>query len=141
MYNYTIITLNGENMATIRKNLSKERFVKMENKIFTIDKSLVCDGAKVLYGFLATFPNGKKITDSYVLKSLNMSDRTLRKYKSELKKVGLVHIERNGPRDYDLYIGTLEVDARTVMDYWEYMSDDKPLNMDDINRIRNNKSN
>ena len=140
VYNYTIKTATGANMAVIRKNLSKKRFTKIENKVFALDKSLVCDGAKVLYGFLTTFRDGKKITDSYVIKSLGISDRTLVKYKRELKRVGLIHIQRNGPKDYDLYIGTLEVDALTVMEMWDEIGDGEPLTMEDVKRIRKERS-
>jgi len=64
----------------IYRYMPKQNYTKFDNVVMTIDRSVLIDGAKVLYGYLAHFPNGKKITHSYIKKVLGMSQSSLEKY-------------------------------------------------------------
>jgi hypothetical protein len=101
----------------IKKSLPREKYVKISNDVWSIlDLS---DGAKVMYGFLASLPNGKTIHDGYISKSLGVSSRTVTNRKQELVKLGLLLMVQLSPRVYDLYIGFPGMPASRVKQLWE----------------------
>ena len=125
-------------MAKIFKYLPYEKFTKIENDIFRIKKSELCDGSKVMYGFVAGFQNGRDISDQYILKSLEVSVNSLKKYKRELKKLDLIHIERINRTKYDMYIGYLDFPASKVFEHWNELNsrEGKALSLNDIDNMR-----
>ena len=106
-----------EKCMHIKKSLPRDNFTKISNKIW-VDENLT-DGAKVLYGFLASLPNGKTIHDNYIAKCLGIADRTIKYRKKELKDAGLILLVPLAPRIYDLYIGSYSCPASKVKEIWE----------------------
>lgn len=101
----------------IKKSLPRDNFTKMSNTIFT--HSGISDGAKVLYGFLSSLPNGKTIHDGYLIKTLGLSSAVLTRRKKELKDSGLILMEPLAPRVFDLYIGYPGMPASRVKELWD----------------------
>jgi hypothetical protein len=101
----------------IKKSLPRERFTKISNEVWC-DETLT-DGAKVLYGFLASLPNGKTIHDGYIVKCLGTSSAMVTRRKRELKEAGLLLMVQLAPRVYDLYIGYPGYPASRVQAVWE----------------------
>jgi hypothetical protein len=101
----------------IKKSLPREKFTKISNKLWTNPN--LSDGAKVMYGFIASLPNGKTIHDGYLTKSLGLSDRTVNYRKKELKDAGLLLMVQLAPRVYDLYVGHPDLLADEVRLLWE----------------------
>ena len=127
-------------MATIYKYLPKEGYTKVDNKIFTIERKLLSDGAKVMYGFLASMQIGSKITDNYIVKSLDIGLSALKKYKRELKALDLIVVDRVGLNQYEMYIGSTVLRASIVKQYWEVKNDSKQTSLEDLEKLRNNTS-
>lgn len=100
----------------IKKGLPTGNFTKINNAFWTLD---ISDGAKVLFGFLVSLPNGKTIHDGYLAKCLGVSGKTISNRKRELKGVGLILMVQLAPRVHDLYIGCGEFNALQVKDRWE----------------------
>lgn len=125
-------------MARIFKYLPHDNYTKMDNNVARIEKNRLCDGAKVLYMFLAGFRNGKMIQDSYILQSLEISRNSLDKYKRQLKKLDLIYIERISSRSYNLYLGYTDFPASKVYEYWYEIDHEKgkPLTLEEIIKIR-----
>ena len=99
-------------MAVIRKGLPNTKrgdWTKYDNQVFRI-KGLT-DGAKVLYGFLASLRSGDEFTDTFVMNGLHISQKTLTNRKRELKELGLILIEKTGLRGYVMYIGYVGFNA------------------------------
>jgi len=105
----------------IKRSLPREKFTKISNTLWT--DALLSDGAKVLYGFLVSLPNGKTIHDGYIAKCLNLSNRSVSYRKKELKKAGLILLVPLAPRVCDLYIGYPDLPASKVRDIWEKDND------------------
>ena len=127
-------------MALIKKYLPNKDYSKIDNKVATIDRGSVCDGAKVLYLYLAGFKNARRITDNYVLSVLNISENTLVKYKKQLKDADLILIDHIAGREYDMYIGSTQFPASKVKEYWDTLESEeakqKPLTLEDLKRLR-----
>lgn len=105
----------------IKKSLPRDKFTKISNLVFS--NAQLSDGAKVLYGFLASMPNGKTIVDNYILKALGISQPVLTRRKKELKDVGLILMVQLAPRVHDLYIGFPGFSAAMVKAAWEDSND------------------
>jgi|TARA_B110000902_G_scaffold198371_1_gene225164 hypothetical protein len=101
----------------IKKSLPRDKFTKISNLIFS--DPMLSDGAKVLYGFLASMPNGKTIVDGYILKALKVSQPVLTRRKKELKDSGLIMMVQLAPRVHDLYIGFPGCSALMVKNAWD----------------------
>lgn len=101
----------------IKKSLPREKFTKVPNELWALED--LSDGAKVMYGFIASLPNGKTIHDGYISKSLNISGRTVTNRKTELVGKGLLLMDQLAPRVYDLYIGYPGMPAARVKQLWE----------------------
>lgn len=101
----------------IKKGLPNESFTKVDNSLWA--RTDISDGALRLYGFIASLPNGKVITDSYICKSLGWCQRTVTNKKRELKEVKLLLLVQLAPRVYDLYLGYSKYDANQVRAFWE----------------------
>ena len=102
-------------MIVIRDSIN-HRYTKVDKNVFILRG--LTDGAKVLYGYLAGLPTGRNFSDSYILKALGISRRTLANRKRELKDMGLILIEQVSPRNYMLFVGTTEKRANQVRDEW-----------------------
>lgn len=76
-------------------------------------------GAKVLYCFLASMQNGKRISREYIAKSLGISTRTVSTQIAELEKRNLLVLDRVGAKEYDCYLGTSRTTASNTMRYWK----------------------
>ena len=100
----------------IKKSLPSTSYTKVDNAIWA--NPTLSDGAKVLYGFLASLPNGKTIYDGYLVKCLGIAPRTLTNRKKELKDAGLILMDRLAPNVYDLYVGSLQLNANQVKNIW-----------------------
>ena len=101
----------------IKKSLPDSRFTTVDNKII-VDIELR-DGAFRLYSFLISLPNGKVITDAYIMKVTEWSQRTVTNRKKELKDKGLLLMVKIAPRVHDLYLGHSNYSAHMVRDMWE----------------------
>jgi DNA-binding MarR family transcriptional regulator len=124
---------------TIYKFLPKKNYTKFDNRVITIDRSILLDGSKVLYIFLASLKNGKKITHGYIMKSLGISQNTLEKYIRQLKKLDLIEMVRVAPKTYECYIGSMELSASIVRKMWSTLSEEKATDtytLEDIERLR-----
>lgn len=123
-------------MAIVYKYLPKQGYTKLDNKIFTIDRRKLSDGAKVLYGFLAGLRTGSDITDNYIIKSLDISDRTLNRHKKELKELDLLLVERVGLNQYKMYIGYTYVGASVVKQFWKVKDDGSQTTQEELDKFR-----
>ncbi len=101
----------------IKKSLPNKYFTKISNSLFTMPS--ISSGAKVLYGYLATLYNGANIEDELLCRVLHLNQRTLTRYKKELKDVDLILTEQLAPRVYDLYIGHPHCKASEVKRIWQ----------------------
>jgi hypothetical protein len=101
----------------IKKSLPREKYTKIHNSIFTNPN--LSDGAKILYGYFASLPNGKTIVDDYVIQALNSSRAMITRRKKELKDADLIELVQLAPRVYDLYIGYPGYPASKVRQVWE----------------------
>ncbi len=125
----------------VYKYLKKDgQWTMFDNKVLTMDRKVLADGAKVLYGFLAGYKgNGKSMTIPYIIKCLGIAEGTYKKYIKQLKDLDLVQVVRVGPRSYDCYVGTTTVRASTVKTYWtELTVNDSagPLSVEDLKLLR-----
>lgn len=105
----------------IKKGMPHENFTKIHNSVWA-DTS-ISDGALRLYGFIASLPNGKVITDNYINKCLGWSQPTLTRRKKELKDANLVLMVRISAKVHDLYLGHPKFTAAQVKALWEDESD------------------
>lgn len=101
----------------IKKGMPHENFTKIHNSIW-VDNT-ISDGALRLYGFIASLPNGKVITDNYINKCLGWSQRTTTSKKRELKEANLLLLVQIAPRVHDLYLGHPKFTAAQVKALWE----------------------
>ena len=106
-------------MAIIRKGLPKDDYTKFDNKVFLVDG--LSDGAKVLYGYMASMRTGDDFSDTFFMKGLHLSRKTLYRRKKELTESGLIHVDRVGLKSYILYIGYTHVSAIMVKANWDYI--------------------
>jgi hypothetical protein len=101
----------------IKKSLPRESYTKVSNSFWSL--TTLSDGAKVLYGLVASFPNGKTVHDVYLAKVLGVSLRTITNRKEELKAHDYLLMVQLAPRVYDLYIGYPGYPASKVRQVWE----------------------
>lgn len=101
----------------IKKGLPNESFTKIDNLIWS--RKDISDGALRLYGFIASLPNGKVITDAYIIACLGWSQRTVTNKKNELKKANLLLMVKISSRVHDLYLGHCKFSAEQVKAMWE----------------------
>lgn len=85
-----------------------------------IDRNITCSkvlspGAKTLYMFLMSLPQGKHATNAYVSKSLDVSERTVGNWRKELVDAGLLHIKRISKTQYQSFLGDTSVSGLGVM--------------------------
>ncbi len=124
---------------TIYKYLPKKNFTKFDNKVLCVSSKELTHGSKVLYMFLAHFSNGKRITHAYITKSLDISESALKKYVSELKKMDLILMVRFGAKSYDCFIGSTEIGASKVKEFWRVLDGEdasNPYTSEDIENIQ-----
>jgi hypothetical protein len=107
-------------MIIIRDPLSSN-FTKVDRRVFT--KRGISDGAKVLYGYLSGLPTGQKYTDSYLVKALDVSMRTIANRKKELTNADLILVSQISARNYMLFIGRTDHPASLVKMHWEREND------------------
>ena len=101
----------------IKKGLPSESYTKIDNRLWA--RTDISDGALRLYGFIASLPNGKVITDAYIIKSLGWSQRTVSSKKKELKDANLLLMVRLSAKVHDLYLGYSKFTAEQVRAMWE----------------------
>ncbi len=124
---------------TIYKYLPNKNFTKFDNNVLRMDRALLNDGAKVLYVFLASMRNGKTISYGYLIKSLGYAEATIMKYIRQLKELDLISAQRRGSKNYIFYIGSTQLGASTVKEYWKELDESDatlPLTLDDLRNIR-----
>ena len=80
-------------------------FTKVDRRVFTLPKSKLSDGAKVLYGYLAGVQTGQDFSDKYIIKAMEISQDTLTRRKKELKNANLILTWQISPRVYILFVG------------------------------------
>ncbi len=129
-------------MSIVRKGLPKGGFTKIDNLVFLVDG--LSDGAKVLYGYMATLRTGADYHEDRFTEKLRIAKSTYKKRKSELVKAGLIFSERIGVNNWVLYIGSTQISAAKVKEHWDYIATtgEKGVSMNDlINRTNEeNKS-
>ena len=126
-------------MALIRKYLAKKNYTNVDNNVTLISKSELSDGACRLYMYLASFQNGRRITDSYILKVLDMGESSLKKYKAQLRKLDLIVVYKIVGKEYDMYIGSTQIPASKVKEYWDELDSPntgKPIDLEELMKIR-----
>lgn len=107
-------------MIVYRDNV-RESFNQVDKKVF-VHKGL-SDGAKVLYGYLAGLRVGQNYSDTYLIKALAISSKTLARRKKELTDLGLILVKQVRPRVYMLFVGHTRRSATSVMMDWENEND------------------
>lgn len=101
----------------IRKNLPKQCYTKLDNKVFILPG--LTDAAKVLYGYLASLRTGQDYSDKFLINAMGIGQATLTRRKRELKKVGLIMAEKTSMRTSVLYIGSTQMPANVVKELWD----------------------
>lgn len=92
----------------------KKFFTMVDRKVLTHKK--LSDGAKLLYCFLFGLPPSTNYSDGYLMKVMDLSQRSITSRKRELKKADLLLTEQIGARVYHAYMGTLDLPASKVME-------------------------
>ncbi len=127
-------------MRVYKYTKKNKQWTQFDNLVLTMDKVVLADGAKVLYGFLAGYSaNGKNMTVPYIKKCLGLGQSTYEKYIRQLKKLDLIVVNRVGPKLYDCYVGTTTTPASKVKEYWKELTEDDsqgPLTVADLQLIR-----
>ena len=100
----------------IRHRLPNNGFVKLDRKV--ISDNTLSDGAARLYTYLCSLPNGANYSDKYLVKALDISQRTLLTRKKELKERNLIFVDQIGKKVYVIYIGHSKINAQQVRDLW-----------------------
>jgi hypothetical protein len=103
-------------MIIIRDPISRS-FTKVDKHVFT--KRGLTDGAKVLYGYFSGLPAGRTYNDGYLMKALDVSQKTLTRRKKELKDLDLILTIQLGPTVYMMFVGRLDHPASLVKSNWE----------------------
>lgn len=124
---------------TIYTAMAKRNYTRFDNDVLRIHRDILKDGAKVLYVFIGSMPNGKTISYGYIAKSLGYARETIKSYIRQLKELDLLYMDRKGAKDYDCFIGSTQLGASSVKEYWKELneSDAKlPLTLSDLELIR-----
>lgn len=114
---YCIFLILIGKIMHIKKGMPSESYTKIDNRLWS--RQDISDGALRLYGFIASLPNGKVITDAYIIKSLGWSQRTVSSKKKELKEAKLLLMVKISARVHDLYLGYSRFTAEQVKAMWE----------------------
>ena len=122
-------------MAIIRKGLPNNKrgnYTKYDNKVFLING--LSDGAKVLYGYISSMMNGRDFSDTFFMKGLQLSEKTLYRRKKELIDSGLIYVDRVGPKQYIMYVGYTDVSALAVKQNWNYIErkDNEGISLEEL---------
>ena len=125
----------------VYKYMKKNReFTSFDNRIMTISREELADGAKILYVFLGGYKtNGKSMTRNYIMKCLSIAESTYKKYMRQLKRLDLVIVARVGAKDYECYVGTTSITASKVKEFWKVLDSHDaptPLTLEDLENIR-----
>lgn len=135
-------TVREINVKIYKYTRLDKNWIPADMRIVVIDRQELADGAKNLYLFLAGYrPNGSDMSVQYIRKSLSLGQSTYEKYIRQLKNLGLVDVQRKGPKMYECYIGTLDVSASTVKDYWKELNSGDaigPITKSQLDEIREN---
>ena len=105
-------------MAIVRKYLAENNFTKMDNNVAR--NKVISDYSYRLYGFISGFKNGFQLNDEYIAVSLGWSRNKVSRAKLDLKKAGLIEIEKIDRHTYFLYIGSSQVSAEDVKSNWKH---------------------
>lgn len=101
----------------VRKVEPYTEYTKLDRNVFS-DKT-ISDGAARLYAYLSGLKTGGQFKDTYIMKCLGISQPSLTRRKSELKKKDLILIDRVGLKQYFLYIGNTKFPASRVKAHWD----------------------
>lgn len=101
----------------IRHDLPNQHFTKIDR--YVVSNMKLSDGAVRLYAFLCGVRNGANITDAYLMKCLDVSQKSLYRRKAELRDAGLVLMDQLGKKVYVCYIGHSRLTAEQVKQRWE----------------------
>ena len=124
---------------TIYRFMPKEKYTKFDNGVMTIATAALADGAKVMYAYLASHMNGKRITHNYIKKALGISQGSIDKYVRQLKELDLILMIRTGVKQYECYIGSTQVPASYVKEMWKELGEEdaeNPYTAEDIKRMQ-----
>ncbi len=113
---------------TIYRFMPKEKYTKFDNAVMTVSRDALADGAKVMYAYLASHMNGKRITHNYLKKSLGISQGSIDKYVRQLKDLDLIVMDRIGVKQYDCYVGSTQVPASHVKHLWRELNEEDAVN-------------
>ena len=105
----------GDILAVKYGYMPSERYTKIDNQVSRI-KDLSGNAVK-LYVFIAGLQNGKTVTDGYLVKALGFSQKSVTKYKNELKTYDLVYTESIHRGLHYMYVGNTIIGASKVKDY------------------------
>ena len=92
--------------------MPKEKYSKIDNQVARI-KDISGNAVKV-YLFIAGIQNGKIITDAYLIKALGFSQKSITKYKNELKGFDLICTESIHRGLHYIYVGSTIIGASQV---------------------------
>ena len=124
---------------TIYTAMARKNYTRFDNDVLRMDRDILKDGAKVLYAFIGSMPNGKNISYGYVSKSLGYAPNTIKMYIRQLKELDLLYMDRVGAKHYNCFIGSTQLGASTVKEYWKELTEadaTKPLTLSDLRKIR-----
>ena len=124
---------------TIYSAMAKKNYTRFDNEVLRLHRDYLTDGAKVLYVFIGSMPNGKTISYGYIAKSLGYAKNTISKYIKQLKELDLLYMERKGAKDYNCFIGSTYLGASSVKEYWRELGEadaKSPLTLDDLEQMR-----
>lgn len=101
----------------IKKSLPGEDFTRISNLVITDDS--LGHGAFRLYYLLANIPDGKRFSDSELRDGIGIKQTTLASWKKVLCEKDLILLDREGTKEYNLYVGSSRHPASKVKEYWE----------------------
>ena len=131
-------------MKVYKYTKKSSQWVQYDNLVLTVDKKILADGAKVLYGILAGYKaNGRSMTAGYLQKVMDISPSTYEKYIRQLKALDFILIVGRGSKS-ECYVGTTTTPASVVKRYWAELTEDDtegPLTLADLKKLREDSTN
>lgn len=89
-----------------------QKFTKIDNKV--IHDNRLSANAKTMYMIMQSFPVGKHASNTYFMKAMNVSERTVTRTRTELITTGYLEVEKVSRREYRAFLGNSQISGLEV---------------------------
>jgi hypothetical protein len=90
----------------------QHKFTKIDNNVIH-DKRLSGNAVK-MYCMMQSFPVGKHASNTYFMKAMSISERTVSRIRLELVSAGYLEVEKISKREYRAFLGSSQVSGLEV---------------------------